>query len=72
MAGCTERIQNVANRQVLMEYIIMNKMYKLHGKRLTGDEIGLHKKLVNRGARKFMCIDCLAAYYNVNKDWKKK
>ena len=31
---------------------------------LTGDEIGLHKKLINRGAVEFMCLDCLAAFYN--------
>lgn len=34
---------------------------------LTHDEIGLHKKMVNRGAKEFMCIDCLASYYNVSK-----
>ena len=31
---------------------------------LTPDEIGLYKKMVNRGAKRFLCIDCLAAYYN--------
>ena len=30
---------------------------------LTPDEIGLYKKMVNRGAKRFLCIDCLAAYY---------
>lgn len=33
---------------------------------LTGDEIGLFKKLVNRGAEKFMCIDCMAEYFDVS------
>lgn len=33
------------------------------GRHLTPDEIGLYKKMVNRGARRFLCIDCLAAYY---------
>ena len=27
---------------------------------LTSDEIGLTKKLINRGATEFYCIDCLA------------
>lgn len=30
---------------------------------LVPDEIGLHKKLINRGAREFMCLSCLAAYF---------
>lgn len=30
------------------------------GKKLTNNDIGLHKKLINRGDEKFMCIDCLA------------
>lgn len=33
------------------------------GRHLSADEIGLHKKLINRGARRFMCIDCMAAHY---------
>lgn len=32
---------------------------------LTPDEIGLHKKLVNRGASEYMCIDCLSRYLDV-------
>ncbi len=35
------------------------------GAKLTRDDIGLHRKLVNRGAKEFMCIRCLAAEYNV-------
>lgn len=31
---------------------------------LTGDEIGLHKKMINRGATEYMCLTCLAKYYN--------
>lgn len=37
------------------------------GRELTNDEVGLHKKMVNRGAQKFMCIDCLASYYQVGR-----
>ena len=34
---------------------------------LTSDEIGLHKKMINRGAEKFLCIDCLAAFFHCEK-----
>lgn len=30
------------------------------GKDLTGNEIGLTKKLINRGSTEFYCINCLA------------
>ncbi len=33
------------------------------GRELTSDEIGLHKKLVNRGATEHECITCLAAHF---------
>lgn len=32
-------------------------------RRLTGDEVGIHKRLVNRGAKEFLCKTCLAAYF---------
>ncbi len=31
---------------------------------LTSDEIGLTKKLINRGTMEFYCIDCLAEIFN--------
>ena len=34
-------------------------------KELTPDEIGLSKKMINRGATAFKCLACLAAYYQV-------
>ena len=34
-------------------------------KALTHNEIGLHKKLINRGATKYMCKQCLAGYFNI-------
>ena len=29
-------------------------------KELTYDEIGIHKKMINRGATEFFCLTCLA------------
>lgn len=42
------------------------------GRELTGNEIGLHKKLINRGAESFMCITCLSEYFNVSEDALRK
>lgn len=36
------------------------------GKTLFSDEIGLYKKLVNRGSEKFMCIDCMSRHFDVS------
>ena len=30
------------------------------GKVLSYDEIGIHKKMINRGATEFFCLTCLA------------
>lgn len=38
------------------------------GRALTHDEIALTKKLVNRGARAFLCISCLAAKFEASED----
>ena len=35
---------------------------------LAADEIAVTKKLVNRGATSFYCVDCLAAYFCVTPD----
>lgn len=34
------------------------------GRELSADEIGLHKKMINRGSTEFMCIACLAAFFH--------
>lgn len=33
-------------------------------KELTGNEIGLTKKLINRGSTEFYCINCLAERFD--------
>lgn len=35
---------------------------------LSFNEIGLHKKLVNRGAEKFLCMDCLGKEFKVSRE----
>ena len=35
------------------------------GKTLCPEEIAVTKKLVNRGAASFFCVNCLAAYFDV-------
>ncbi len=34
------------------------------GRTLTGDEIGLYRKLVNRGADTYLCKACLADHFS--------
>ncbi len=34
--------------------------------------MGLHKKLMGRGSREFLCIDCLAAYIGCSAEVLKK
>lgn len=36
------------------------------GKGLKNLDIALHKKMINRGATQWMCIDCLAEYTGVS------
>ncbi len=35
---------------------------------LTRDEIGLTKKLINRGTADFLCYGCMAAHFRVTAD----
>lgn len=37
-------------------------------KELTNDDIGFHKKMVNRGAEEFMCISCLCNYFGLTEE----
>ena len=38
------------------------------GNVLTKDDIGLTKKMINRGAEEFFCIACLAAHFELAED----
>ena len=38
------------------------------GRALTRDEIGLSKKMTNRGAAQFQCLTCLAARYQIGEE----
>lgn len=38
------------------------------GRLLTRDEVALTRKMVNRAARTFYCIACLAAHFEVPED----
>ena len=38
------------------------------GKKLMSDDIAIYRKLVLRTADEFLCIDCLAEYFNVSRE----
>lgn len=38
------------------------------GKVLDRDDIGAHKKFINRGDGEFLCITCLAEYFQVSEN----
>lgn len=44
---------------------MMNEFCLTCGKELTNDDIGFHKKMVNRGAEEFCCIECLSEYFGI-------
>ena len=41
---------------------------KKSGKELSGNDIGLTKKLINRGSTEFLCIDCIAEKFDCTKE----
>ena len=43
----------------------MSKCIKC-GKEITNNEVGLTKKLINRSATEYMCIECMAKYFDVS------
>lgn len=38
------------------------------GEPLSREDIGFHKKMINRGAAEFMCIDCLCEYFGITRE----
>lgn len=42
------------------------------GARLTSDEIALFRKLFNRGATEYWCLDCQARYCNTTREQLQK
>jgi len=38
------------------------------GKPITNDEIGITKKMVNRGCEEFYCMECLAREFRITVD----
>lgn len=38
------------------------------GRPIGRDDIGLTKKLINRGATRYLCIDCLARKFEVTRE----
>lgn len=38
------------------------------GEELHADDIGFHKKMVNRGAEEFMCIPCLCEHFGLTEE----
>ncbi len=45
-----------------------NSVCRKCGRPLTGDETALHRKLFNRAAESFFCIDCSAEYFEVTRE----
>ena len=37
-------------------------------KELSGNDIGLTKKLINRGSTEFLCINCIAEKFDCSKE----
>lgn len=47
----------------------MKKYYCVNcGTELKADDIGFHKKMINRGATEFSCIDCLCEYFGITRE----
>ena len=46
----------------------MPDVCKQCGASLTHDEVGLTKKLINRGCTEFLCYHCLAEHFRVTED----
>ena len=49
----------------------MNRCKKC-GAELTGDEIGLTKKLIGKGEKEYLCLHCLANLFECNAELLKE
>ncbi|MCI5949029.1 MAG: hypothetical protein PUK72_03535 [Oscillospiraceae bacterium] len=38
------------------------------GKKLTDIDIGFHKKMINRGAVEYMCLECVCRHFDITKE----
>jgi len=38
------------------------------GRELLGDEIALHKRMISRGEKSFLCISCLAKFFGCSEE----
>ena len=38
------------------------------GRELTADEIGIYRKLINRGAEEYLCIPCLSEDLKISEE----
>lgn len=45
----------------------MNECCKECNKKLENDEIAIYRRLVSRGAKEYLCIDCLSSHFNCSK-----
>lgn len=57
---------------IAANWLRLNKLVNMNCKKcgkkdLSGDELAIYRKLVNRGATEFLCIDCLAEYFNCDR-----
>lgn len=45
-----------------------SRLCKRCGAKLTGDEIALYRRMVDRDAETFLCLDCQAVDYGATRD----
>ena len=48
-----------------MTAVSSSDICKTCGREVTRDEVGLTKKLINRGATEFLCMTCLAEKFDM-------